>query len=78
MFLIVLDTKFFNFIISAALVEGSHMIAYTMIGNHLKEIKKYRNAKSNNDEYKDWVFWFKTFFTLMVISLNIYFVYKTY
>ena len=45
MFLILLKTNFFYYIISAALVEGSHMIAYAMIGSHLREIKIYRKAK---------------------------------
>lgn len=46
-FLILLKTSFFNYMISAFLVEGSHMVAYTLIGNHLKEIKLYRKAKQN-------------------------------
>lgn len=78
MFLILLETSFKNYILSAALIEGSHMVVYSMIGNHLREIKIYRNAKKNKEEYKDGVFWFKSIFTLIVISLNFYFVYKTY
>lgn len=49
-FLILIETTFFNYIISAALVEGSHMFVYTLIGNHLREIEIYTKERTNYDQ----------------------------
>ena len=77
MFLILLETNFFTYIVSAGLVEGCHMIAYSTIGSHLHEIRDYRKAKKNNELHESKTFWLKTIFTATIISINIYFIYKT-
>lgn len=41
MFLIILKTNFFNYIVSCILGDGVHCFTYVLIGVHIKKIKKF-------------------------------------
>ena len=78
MYLIILQTKFTHYFLSSIIADGMHTIAYALIGIHIRMIQRNRKNENFLEQEIGLIEISKFSFSLVIILLNVLFVYLTY